>query len=233
MVPGMFFQVDGQINDWTADAGRLYDEQVAWLKTIHEAHPDASNKTVAVVSWMGYQTPDLTNIGSLDLAYEGQDAFARAVEGLQAERGANQPYTTVLAHSYGSTAVLMALTKYTFSIDALAVVGSPGSEAQSVSDLHVRGGNVFVGEAAWDPVPNSSWFGSDPGSASYGAKAMEVKGTIDPISQVELKGSVGHNDYFGPGTESMRNMALIGINEGQLVTNGSKHDAAKTLALSN
>ncbi|MCU1535548.1 MAG: hypothetical protein JWR53_2029, partial [Glaciihabitans sp.] len=202
-----------------------------WLKTIQAVQPDAAHKTVAVVSWMGYQTPDLTNIGSLDLAYEGRDAIAHAIQGLQAERAGNEPYVTVVAHSYGSTAVLMALTQYDFSIDALAVVGSPGSAAQSVHDLHVRGGNVYVGEAAWDPVPNSSWFGSDPGSAAYGAKPMDVKGTIDPILGTPLLGSVGHNDYFAPGSESFRNMALVGLGEGQLVTTGSTSDAAKTLAM--
>ncbi|MDQ1555254.1 MAG: hypothetical protein QOI02_256 [Actinomycetota bacterium] len=231
LVPGMFFQVDGQINDWTDVAARYYDEQVAWLKTIQAVQPDAAHKTVAVVSWMGYQTPDLTNIGSLDLAYEGRDAIAHAIQGLQAERAGNEPYVTVVAHSYGSTAVLMALTQYDFSIDALAVVGSPGSAAQSVHDLHVRGGNVYVGEAAWDPVPNSSWFGSDPGSAAYGAKPMDVKGTIDPILGTPLLGSVGHNDYFAPGSESFRNMALVGLGEGQLVTTGSTSDAATTLAM--
>ena len=93
---------------------------------------------------------------------------------LQAIRGADQPYVSVIAHSYGSTAALMALTEYNFEVDALALVGSPGSPAKSVSQLHVRDGNVFVGEAAWDPIPNSAYFGSDPGSASYGAKPMGV-----------------------------------------------------------
>jgi hypothetical protein len=231
MVPGMFFTVDGQIDDWTDDASRLYDEQVSWLDLLNKNSPGQPKKTVAVVAWMGYQTPDLTNIGSLDLAYQGRDALAHALEGMQADRAGNEPYTTIVAHSYGSTAALMALTEYNFKVDALVLVGSPGSAAQSVDDLHVRKHNVWVGSAAWDPVPNSAWFGSDPASPSYGAKTMAVGGGIDQITDEILAPSFGHNEYFGAGTESMRNMALVGIDHGELVTNGTSADKTKTLAL--
>jgi hypothetical protein len=231
MVPGMFFKVDGQIDDWTDDASRLYDEEVSWLNLLDKTKPGQQKKTVAVVAWLGYQTPDLTNAGSLDLADKAEDSLAHVVEGMQSQRAGNEPYTTIVAHSYGSTAALMALTQYDFSVDALAVVGSPGSAAQSVKDLHVRKGNVWVGAAAWDPVPNSAWFGSDPAAPSYGAKRMAVGGGIDAITNEVLAPSYGHNEYFGAGTESMRNMALIGIDHGELVTNGTSADKGKTLAL--
>jgi hypothetical protein len=217
MVPGMFFTVDGQVKDWTNDADDLYTQQVAWLNRLDPVAPGQKQKTVAVVAWMGYQTPDLTNIGSLDLAYKGRDELARVVEGMQAERASDLPYTTIVAHSYGSTAALMALTEYDFSVNALAVVGSPGSSAQSAKDLHVQDGNVFVGAAAWDPVPSSAWFGSDPASASYGARAMGTSGQTDPITGKPLGESVGHNEYFDKGSESIRNLALIGIGRGDLV----------------
>lgn len=231
LVPGMFFTIDGQINDWTDDAARIYDEQVSWLNLIDQTKPGEAAKTVAVVAWMGYETPDLTSITSLDLAGEGRDAIASAVEGLLAERAGNEPYISIIAHSYGSTAALMALTEYDFEIDSLAVIGSPGSPAQSVDELHVRNNNVFVGEAAWDPVPNTAFFGSDPGSDSYGAKHINVSGGIDLITNEVLAASIGHNGYFTAGSESVRNLALIGIGQEELVTDGSKNDNEKTLAL--
>jgi pimeloyl-ACP methyl ester carboxylesterase len=157
-------------------------------------------------------------VGSLDNAYEGRDALTGAIEGLQSLRPGDQPYVSVIAHSYGSTAALLALTDNDVSIDALAMVGSPGSPAKSVNELHVRDGNVYVGEAAWDPIPNSSFFGSDPGAASYGAKPMGVDGGVDALTRQPLLPSLGHNEYFGPGTESMRNFALIAIGEGRYVT---------------
>jgi hypothetical protein len=230
LIPGMFFNTGAQISDWTDTAARLYDEQVSWLQMLSEANGTETRGTVAAVAWVGYQTPHLLNVGSLDLAREGRDSLTGMVEGLQASRGADQPYLSILAHSYGSTAALMALEEGDFEVDALAVIGSPGSAAQSVDELNVRNANVFVGEAGWDPIPNSAYFGSDPGAESYGAQRMDVGGGYDVIREEVLAASTGHNEYFGPGTESLRNLALIGIDEGALVTDGTEKDQDRTLA---
>jgi hypothetical protein len=217
LVPGMFYTVDGDLGGFAGAAADVYAQQVSWLHRLSATHPEDAHKTVAVVAWMGYHTPDLTNVGSLGLAYQARDALTRSIQGLRALRSASEPYTTIIAHSYGSTAALMALTNYGISVNALAVVGSPGSAAQSVKDLDVSDGKVWVGAAAWDPVPNSAFFGSDPGASSYGAHTMGVGGGTDPITGQSLSQSIGHNDYFTAGTESIRNMALIGIDEGSLV----------------
>jgi pimeloyl-ACP methyl ester carboxylesterase len=237
LVPGMFFTIENQMGDWTNAAVELYAEQTSWLSMFaakdgaKAGAAPAPTSTVATIAWIGYHTPNLTNVGALDNAIEGRDSLASAVEGLQAVRGSDQPFVTVVAHSYGSTAALMALTEDTFQIDALAMVGSPGSDAQSVEALHVDDANVWVGEAAWDPVPNSSFFGSDPGSPAYGARKMGVDGGIDPITHERLTASIGHNEYFGAGSQSMRNLALIAIDRGEFVSDGSSADAGKTLDL--
>ena len=246
LVPGMFFTIENQMGDWTDAAAELYSEQVDWLRLFAAkdgAKPAAAptmgvgelavapTSTVATIAWIGYHTPNLTNVGAIDNALQGRDYLAGAIEGLQSVRAGNEPYVTVVAHSYGSTAALMALTEDSFEIDALAMVGSPGSDAQSVDALHVRGGNVWVGEAAWDPVPNSSFFGSDPGAPEYGANRMGVDGGTDVITNRPLAGSIGHNEYFGAGSQSMRNLALIGIDRGEFVSDGSAADASKTLDL--
>ncbi|MDQ4137724.1 MAG: alpha/beta hydrolase family protein, partial [Actinomycetota bacterium] len=230
LVPGMFFNTGAQISEWTDTAARLHDEQVSWLQHLG-ADGNEARDTVAAIAWVGYQTPHLLNVGSLDLAREGRDSLTGMVEGLQSSRGIDQPYLSILAHSYGSTAALMALEEKDFKVDALAVIGSPGSAAQSVDELNVRNRNVFVGEAGWDPIPNSSYFGSDPGAESYGAKRMNVSGGIDVITNEVLAASTGHNEYFGPGTESLRNLALIAIDQGELVTDGTEKDQERTSAL--
>ena len=238
LVPGMFFTIENQMGDWVDAGARLYDEQLSWLAVLGPGEDGADaavvpagastdsaasgTETVATVAWIGYPTPNLTNVGGIENAYEGRDSLAGEIEGLQALRHDDEPYITVVAHSYGSTAALMALTEYDFSIDALAMVGSPGSPAKSVDELHVRDGNVWVGEAAWDPIPNSAYFGSDPGSASYGAKPLGVNGGRDALTEQVLKASFGHNEYFSPGTESMRNFALIGIGHGEFVSSGDE-----------
>ncbi|GHD78539.1 hypothetical protein GCM10007394_06410 [Salinibacterium amurskyense] len=217
LVPGMFFTIEGQMSYWADAAYTLYCEQQQWLDHFDSQSVFTRNETVATVAWIGYDTPNLTNVGAIDNANQGRDTLADAILGLQALREADQPYISVVAHSYGTTAAMMALSEYDFEIDALAMVGSPGSPARSVDDLHVRGGNVFVGEAAWDPIPNSSYFGADPGTDAFGAKSLGVGGAFDVVMKQPLAGSVGHNDYFTPGTESMRNFALLCIGRSDLV----------------
>ncbi|HWR86462.1 MAG TPA: alpha/beta hydrolase [Rhodoglobus sp.] len=216
LIPGMFFTIENQLGYWVDAAQRLHEQELDFLDRLDHTEPD--RRTVATVAWIGYHTPNLTNIGAIDNARAGAVWLEQALTGLRAVRGADQPYLSVVAHSYGSTAALIALTEGDVEVDALALVGSPGSAARSVDDLHVRDGAVFVGEASWDPVPNSSYFGSDPGAPGYGAVRMGVDGGVDVITGRTLLTSVGHNDYFSPGTASMRNFALIAIGEGRFVT---------------
>jgi pimeloyl-ACP methyl ester carboxylesterase len=140
------------------------------------------------------------------------------VRGLAATRGDRPaPYLTVLAHSYGATATLLALEENDITVDALAMVGSPGSPAENVGRLKVRDGNVWVADAVLDPVSSTGVFGSQPLSSAYGAHHFGVQGAVDPITGEHLAGSVGHVDYFTAGSESFRNMALIGIGRGAYV----------------
>lgn len=216
LIPGMLFTIDGQIDYWADTATTLYQDQVSWLSRLGD-----TSSTVATIAWVGYQTPHLLNVGSLTLAEEGAGYLTSSIEGLQGVRGPDQPYLSVMAHSYGSTAVMIALQRGDFQIDALAVVGSPGSSAQSVSALSVRGGNVYVGEANGDPVANTAFYGSDPGASAYGAYRMGVSGGVDAVTGERLSPSFWHIGYFERGSESMRNFALIGIDSGGLVMNDS------------
>ncbi|MHB1173321.1 MAG: alpha/beta hydrolase [Lacisediminihabitans sp.] len=230
LVPGMFFTVDSAMFDWAVIAKDLYNEQLRWVNVLGKSDPSMAGKSVATVAWIGYQTPGLTEIGSLALADEGANLIGHAVEGVQSVRSGHEPFVTIIGHSYGSTAAMIELAKGGITVDALVLVGSPGSAAQSASELSVRNDNVYVGEAAWDPVVNTAFFGSDPGAPSFGARKMSVAGGVDVITHKTLAPAIGHLGYFGVGTEAMRNFALIGLNEGSLVMNGSTMDASRTLA---
>jgi hypothetical protein len=227
LIPGMFFTIEGQIVDWSETAVELYNEQDDWLRLLGRTDPGLRGKSVATVAWMGYETPSLFTVGSERLADIGALYLDSAMDSLYAERGDDRPFVSLIAHSYGSTAAMKALVSGNFEVDSFTVVGSPGSAAQSVDDLHVRGRNVFVGEASWDPVVGTGYFGHDPGAPSYGAQPMSVAGGVDLITKEELAASVGHNGYFSPHSESLRNMALIGIGRGSLVTGGTPLDAQR------
>ncbi|WP_435081518.1 alpha/beta hydrolase [Clavibacter michiganensis] len=212
VVPGMFYSVTDRLVDWTDVAARLQQQQTTLLGARAGAEPGGAG--VATISWIGYRTPDLLGIGSLDLADEGAQYLEDAIQGIQGLRRDDPPYLAVIAHSYGSTAALLALSSGRASVDALAMVGSPGGAVRDAAELDVPVGRVFVGEAPWDPVVGSSYFGSDPGSASFGAEHFGVAGTgaaSGVSADGSLAGVVGHNSYFDRGTESFRNLALIGI----------------------
>jgi len=213
LVPGMFYTVAGQLADWADTAQTLYATQRSWLKRLGE-----QDKSVAAIAWLGYQTPDLTSVLSLTDARAGASLLTDAIAGIRASRGANQPYLSVLAHSYGSTAAFMALQHGTVKVDALAVVGSPGSIATSVRQLDVSAGRVYVGAALFDPIAGTGYFGTNPSSNSYGAHPLGVTGGIDPIDGQPMLPALGHNGYFTPGSESMRNLALMALGDCSLIT---------------
>ena len=217
LVPGMFYSVDSEIGSWAGAADGLAADQAAWLSRLTPAQHAGESHTVATVAWIGYETPSVVNIASLDLAREGRDALASSLHGLEAVRADGAPYLSVLAHSYGATAALLALTDTDVTVDALAMVGSPGSPAENVGQLKGRDANVWVADATLDPVASTGVFGSQPLSPSYGAKHFGVDGAVDPVTGADLAGSLGHVDYFTAGSESFRNMALIGIGQGRLV----------------
>ena len=226
LVPGMNYTVEAEMVHWTDTANDLYSEQEKVLA--ERAAQGTGTGTgqagagIAMISWIGYEVPDLFSVGGLDKALVGADFLEKSSLGIRSDRGAHQPFISVYAHSYGSTVALTALARGSFDVDALVLVGSPGSQIQSAASLHVTGENVWVGKADWDPAVNSAFFGSDPGAESYGAHPLGVSGSTDRITGASLTASLGHNAYFERGSESLHNMALIGTDNADLVTNGSE-----------
>jgi hypothetical protein len=223
MVPGMFFTVTGQMEDWTATGGDVYAEQATLAeKASGRSQGDGG---VAVLAWMGYRTPDLSNVLSLDLAHQGAARFERVVTGIDALRAGDAPRLNVVAHSYGSTTALIALSSGRIHVDSLTLFGSPGSSVANVKDLAVDKGQVFVGDAHWDPVAGTGYFGIDPGSRSFGSTLLDLAGGVDPTDDDDsFSQPFGHNDYLKPGTASLHDLALIAIGRSDLVQSSSNPD---------
>ena len=214
VVPGMFFTVTGQMPDFTNTANDLYSEQA----TLAGIAAPGSGSGVAVVAWMGYRTPDLSNILSLGLAKTGAARLERAVDGVRQVRDGDQPRVNIVAHSYGSTTALMALASGKMRADTLTVLGSPGSDVQHAGDLAVEHDQVFVGDAHSDPIAGSGYFGTDPGSAAFGSTLLDLAGGADAQDAGDVfRRPVGHNDYLKPGTASLHDVALIAVGRGDLV----------------
>lgn len=225
IVPGMLYTVSTQMVSLTGAADDLQSAQTFWANTLSTSitHHVA---TSAVVAWMGYKTPGMTDVLGIGLAQAGALQLEDAIQGLDADRRTDMPRVTLIAHSYGSTTSTIALSSGRIHVDDFVAMGSPGSVVASASKLDVTAGHVFVAAAALDPVAGSSVFGADPGSMSFGAKELNLGAMVDPYTEQAVTAVVSHNQYFTAGSHAMRSLALIGIGRGDLA-DGRRPDPGK------
>lgn len=152
----------------------------------------ANDPGLAVVAWLGYDTPEngisvLSAVRS-ERAEDGADALARFEDGLHAVRP--NATITMIAHSYGSTVLGHAASQFGPEVTDLVVVGSPGMDVNTAKDL-ATSARVWAGRADDDPVgaiPDVRIFGfghgTDPTSPLFGALPLDTTG------------SQGHDHYF-------------------------------------
>ncbi|MEU8133544.1 alpha/beta hydrolase [Streptodolium elevatio] len=163
---------------------------------------EAPDTDVAVVAWLGYAAP--ASLSPAILTDGRAIGGSHRLEGLVAELRTLNPAASValLCHSYGS--VVCAKAADGPSVDDIAFFGSPGTGVDEAEDLHTDA-RVWAGRGSHDwiqLVPHASLlgfgFGADPVSRGYHARVFDA-------------GSVGHSDYFKPGTASLRNLARIAL----------------------
>ena len=130
----------------------------------------ARNPDVAVVSWLGYRTPDLSVRGLLEGAASGRatvgaDALVADLEVIR--RMSPGSHITIVGHSYGSVVVGETLKSRTLSdrvaalgIGDVAVVGSPGMNVATRAQLGHREIDVWAAKV----------HGIDPGHLSVTLK---------------------------------------------------------------
>jgi alpha/beta hydrolase family protein len=168
----------------------------------------------AVVAWLGYRTPDTfsTTVLTTNRADEAAPhlrAFIRRLQGVVG-RGTT---VSLVCHSYGT--VVCAGAAAHLDIDDLALIGSPGTGADTAGALHTtarvwaaRGTDDWVGEVPHvrsDLFGVTVGFGTDPISPAFGARVFAA-------------GKGGHSDYFSPGSVSLTNLARIVLGDTAEVT---------------
>jgi hypothetical protein len=162
---------------------------------------DPATRT-AVIAWADYTAP-----GGLGM---------EAARALRATQGALRLNALVRAlpgdspvalycHSYGSVVCGVAAPELPARVSDIAVAGSPGMRAKTVSQLNTSA-RVWATRDADDwiqGVPHLEvggfGHGADPVSDSFGARVLASHG------------AKGHAGYFVPGTESLRSFAEIGV----------------------
>lgn len=193
VVPGFGAQPGPDLADLVTSARDVYDQ----------ARTSAPGTSVAVIAWLGYQTPGWAQVAFDSRARAGAALLARDLEGLRAARSQSSPHLTLIGHSYGSTTVSLALRDTAVQVDDAVFLGSPGLLAERASDLPVRGGHVWVGAASGDEISHLSRFGVDPAARSFGAHRFpaECPAGTPLVAQ--------HTRYLDAHTPSLRTVAAI------------------------
>ncbi|MFF0161708.1 alpha/beta hydrolase [Streptomyces sp. NPDC005263] len=168
----------------------------------------------AVVAWLGYETPATVSLtvatsGRAEQAAPRLREFIRQLRGIVGEKAR----LSLLCHSYGS--VVCGRAAAGLDVDDIALVGSPGTGADTAAGLRTRarvwaarGADDWVGEVPHvktDLFGTTVGFGTDPTSPSFGARVFAA-------------GDGGHSDYFAPGSVSLTNLARIVLGAASEVT---------------
>ena len=156
-VSGMNSNVEG-IGNGVGGAQTLFTET-------RKADPTANP---AIVTWIGYRSPNMIEVFAGDRAAAGAVPLASFIDGVNAVRGSSgnsMQSFTVLAHSYGSTTAAEALKISRTRVDSFVTYGSAGLEGDTTVDL-LHADNMYSTMAGGDQT------------AGVGLKGS---GRIDPI----------------------------------------------------
>jgi hypothetical protein len=172
-----------------------------------QAHTLDPHGRLAVVAWLGYQTPSTLSPAVMTSGDAGQGAGALRPFVDDLVRHGHQ--VALLCHSYGS--VVCGLAAAHLPVTDIAVYGSPGMDASSVGALHTTA-RVWAGRGTGDWIQNvphvqflGLGFGQDPMAPAFGARHFDC-------------GGGGHSDYFKPGSVALRNLADIALGDTAGVT---------------
>ncbi|MFJ5557849.1 alpha/beta hydrolase [Streptomyces sp. NPDC093250] len=106
----------------------------------------------AVVAWLGYETPGTfsTAVATTGRAEEAAPGLRALVDDVRAVAG-QRARVSLLCHSYGS--VVCARAADGLDVDDIALLGSPGTSADTAADLHTRA-RIWPARGAEDWVEN-------------------------------------------------------------------------------
>ncbi|MEW1658738.1 MULTISPECIES: alpha/beta hydrolase [unclassified Streptomyces] len=198
VVPG----VDTNLSTFERTA-RATTAPVGMAKSLYRAERNASPGThTAVIAWADYTTPAGVGVEAAtgQLAAAGALRLRSLVSALPSGES-----VSLFCHSYGSVVCGVAARDLPDNVTDIAVAGSPGMRAGSLSGLgtHAR---VWAMRDADDWIQDVPYLefgglghGADPVDPSFGARILSAEGAD------------GHAGYFAPGTQSLHNFALVGV----------------------
>ena len=240
----------GGMSTTPRDDLRRYDD--AFRRMRDEARSLARGEDVAVVTWMGYDPPQMhetfdsvdRNVLNAKVARDNAGALAAFVTGLDAARD-RSAHQTVWAHSYGSVLTGFALLRSN-AVDDVAVLGSPGVPFDRLEQTGLKPGSFNVLGAAGDGVVAFGWLVHGARAASVaGATSLSTMtfrepsvacnrwrgpddGIVDPVGT-----SRGHSDYLRAATVSAHNLVAVAAGRPELrILRGAAEEGCVGVAVS-
>ncbi|MPY99727.1 MAG: alpha/beta hydrolase [Actinophytocola sp.] len=206
--PGLTSNVPDSMVDYDANMDNLQS------RTQDELRKYGDGGSVATVTWIGYQAPQLSadsifsdnSVASDQAAAAGAEKLTPFLQGIDTARDTDA-HLTALGHSYGSTTTGLALQNDT-GVDEAVFFGSPGLGTNEVNDIKVPDGHATYIEAKRDAVGDLGYFGIDPShmdGMDY-ATSAEARHPGDGRVMNEV---TGHTSYLDDGSTSQYNMAVI------------------------
>jgi len=189
------------------------------------ANDQPSDGDTAAVTWLGYEAPQgLASAASDGYAEDAAGDLQKFQDGLRATHEGAASNNTLIGHSYGSTAVGEA-AQYgdgQLDVDNVVLIGSPGVNADSVSELQLpEDADVYASTAENDIINNvygadvalnaqglPDIHGTPPVDDSFGAETFES----DPGDEGSGPGGTSvkaHSQYWDPRSDSLKSMARI------------------------
>ncbi|GAB7033758.1 alpha/beta hydrolase [Streptomyces sp. NPDC021749] len=176
---------------------------VGMARSLYEAERAAKpGVRTAVIAWADYTTPSGLGVEAATgkLAEAGAVRLRALVKSLP-----SSDTVSLFCHSYGSVVCGVAARRLPANVEDIAVAGSPGMRAESLSGLGTRA-RVWAMRDSDDWIQDVPYLevgglghGADPVDPSFGSRILSADG------------AVGHAGYFAPGTRSLRNFALVGV----------------------
>ncbi|MFE7816021.1 alpha/beta hydrolase [Streptomyces sp. NPDC057433] len=182
---------------------RRWSAPVGMAESLYAAeHAAAPSTRTAVIAWADYTAPSGMGMEAAT-AMRAEDGAVRLDSLLRALPGESR--VSLFCHSYGSVLCGLAAPTLPGRVTDIAVAGSPGMRAGTVSELRTRA-RVWAMRDADDWIQDVPYLevgglghGADPVSPGFGARVLSAR---------EAR---GHGGYFVPGTDSLRNFAEIGV----------------------
>lgn len=230
-IPGMGSSLERNIGGVYGDAESIWNKQQESLGA-HESN--------SMVVWMGYDAPKMapsTEVLRSTHAREGGVLLTDALNGMNVantHRSGPMPYTSVTAHSYGTTTATYALANIDFRVNSAVYFGSAGLDKAAAStadglqvlpDPRTDRPAVYAGTAMRDnvariPTVLSSQEGwstprYSPTGERFGGNVFQVDGEDRGAGVSGHEARKGdRRGYLDEGTQSLDSIARLSVGRG-------------------